>query len=172
MKKGITTIITGKGKGKTTSALGMALRAAGWNYQVLIVQFMKKGEYGEIKALRKIDQVTVKQFGRRKLVDLRSPDQEDRDRANKALHFTRQAIQSRRYDQIILDEINLAYAYQLINKNSVIELIKNRPKDLDLVLTGRGADPKLIKLADQVSEIADIKHPFSKGKKGRRGYEL
>lgn len=172
MEKGITTVITGKGKGKTTSALGMALRAAGWNYQVLIIQFMKKGEYGEIKALRKIEGVTVKQFGQKKLINLKKPNEEDQKGARDALGFAQKAVKGKKYDLIILDEINLAYHYQLINKNSVIELIKSKPKNLDLVLTGREAEQELIKLADQVSRIADIKHPFHKGKKGRRGYEL
>ncbi len=171
MNQGILSIITGNGKGKTTSALGQALRTAGWGYRVLIVQFLKKGQSGEIKALRKIPRITVKQFGQKGLTNLKKPGPEDRKMAGKGLAFVRKAIESRRYRLIILDEINLVIKYRLINRETVIELIKSRPKDLNLVLTGRRADRELIEMADLVSQVKNIKHPFDNGQSAKEGIE-
>lgn len=171
MKDGFVTVITGNGKGKSTAGFGMALRASGWGKKVLIAQFLKKGNYGELRSLKKLPLVDVKQFGKKKLTDLAKPDEADKALARKGLAWVAKAIETGRYDLAILDEINLVIRYRLINKDSVIGLIKNRPKDLDLVLTGRQADPEIIKQADLVSQVKNIKHPYSKGVSARKGFE-
>jgi len=171
MKKGLVIIATGQGKGKTTAALGMALRAVGWQKNVLIIQFLKKGDYGEVKALKKIPKIVIRQFGRKKFANLKNPGRQDKKIAREAVDFSRRSISSQKYDLIILDEIIVASTYNLITKKSVIELIDMKPKELDLVLTGRGADKKLIEKADLVSKIENIKHPFQKGIAAKKGIE-
>lgn len=126
---GLVGIITGNGKGKTTSAFGLALRSAGWGKKVLIIQFLKKGQFGEIKAVEKIKSVTVRQFGGRELINLGRPSAKDRQRAQKAFQAAQKAVAAGRYDLVILDEINLAVESGLINKNWVIKLIKSKPKN-------------------------------------------
>jgi len=171
MENGQTTIITGDGKGKTTAGFGMAIRAAGWNNKVLIIQFLKKGGYGEIRACKKLKDITVMQHGGKNLIDLKRPSQADKDRAKKGFIAAQKAIKSKKYDLIILDEINLAVRYKLISKKDVLELIDQRPDNIDLVLIGRRADQELIKKADLASKVTSLKHPYDKGWEARKGFE-
>ncbi|MEO0069467.1 MAG: cob(I)yrinic acid a,c-diamide adenosyltransferase [candidate division WOR-3 bacterium] len=165
-------VYTGNGKGKTTAAFGLALRAAGHNWRVLIIQFMKgDSNYGEIKAAKDIPGLEVYQFGQKTFVQRGNPSQEDLTLAKKGLEFAREAIRSGKYQMVILDEINVAVDYGLLPLKDVIELAQECPKDIELIFTGRGAKEEIIKLADLVSEIKEIKHPFQKGVVNRAGID-
>ena len=164
-------IYTGDGKGKTTAALGLALRAVGHNLQVLVIQFMKGSQdYGEIKATEKIANLTIEQFGRPDFVNPANPDPEDIDLAQKGLARAREAIQSKEFDLIILDEINVAIDFGLISEDEVLDIISS-VEESELVLTGRHATPKIIEAADLVTEMKEIKHYFQKGIKSRKGFD-
>lgn len=170
--RGLVIVITGNGKGKTTSAFGQALRAIGQGYKVLIVQFMKGRKYGEFKAAKKyLPDLTIRLAGLDSFVMRDNPAAVDIELAQKGLKSARQAIKSGKYNMIILDEINVALDFKLVDLNEVIELIKNKPADLDLILTGRYAPAQIIKLADTVSEIKEVKHHYAAGIKDRAGIE-
>lgn len=164
-------IYTGDGKGKTTAALGLALRAAGAGITVYIGQFIKGSLYGELKILKKVPGIKVKQYGRGCFIS-HKPKQKDINLARKALEHTMQIIAGRDFGMVILDEINVALHLKLLKLNEVINLINSTPNDIELVLTGRWAHPKIIELADLVSEIKDIKHYYKKGIKPRKGIEF
>jgi cob(I)alamin adenosyltransferase len=169
---GLVQIFTGNGKGKTISALGTVLRAAGHGFIVFIVFFFK-GEYalGEYATLPRLPNVTVASFGLRRLVDLNNIKPGEIEQAKLALDAAREAIQSGEYDLVIMDEINVAIEYKLIELDDVIDLIKNKPNNVELILTGRYADNKLIEIADLVTEMVKVKHPFDKGIGARKGIE-
>ena len=163
-------IFTGNGKGKTTAALGTVLRAAGQGLRVHIVQFMKGTyPYGEHQALAQLPNVTVARFGH--FVDPQNIRDEEREEAERALMAGRKAIFSGGYDLVVLDEVNIAAAWGLVELDEVIRLIREKPGDVELILTGRYADPRLIDLADLVTEMVEVKHPYQKGVKSRRGFE-
>jgi cob(I)alamin adenosyltransferase len=165
-------IYTGNGKGKTTAALGLALRACGQKKKVLMLQFMKgKVNYGELRSAKRLPGFTIKQFGRPTFVDRKNPAPADIKGAREALDFAAKAVASRKYDIIILDELNVALDFKLVPLNDVLELIKSRPEKTELVITGRYAHPKLIKLADLVSEVKEVKHYYQQGVKARKGIE-
>ena len=170
--KGLVIVITGNGKGKTTSAFGQALRAVGQGYKVLIVQFMKGRKYGEFIAAEKyLPRLTIHRFGLDSFVMRDNPAAIDIELAQKGLDAAQKAINSGKYDMVILDEINVALDFKLVALPKVIELIKNKPAGLDLILTGRYAPPEIIELADTVSEIKEIKHHYAAGIKDRAGIE-
>jgi cob(I)alamin adenosyltransferase len=170
--KGLVIVITGNGKGKTTASFGQALRAIGQGYKVFVVQFMKGRKYGEFKAAKKyLPDITIRLSGLDSFVMRNNPAAIDIELAHKGLKSAEQAIHSGKYNMIILDEINVALDFKLIDLNDVIELIKNKPVGLDLILTGRYAPPQIIKLADTVSEIREIKHHYNAGIKDRAGIE-
>lgn len=170
--KGLVIVITGNGKGKTTSAFGQALRAAGQGYKVFVVQFMKGRKYGEFKAIKKyLPDITIHLSGLDSFVMRDNPAAVDIELAQKGLELAKKAIKSGKYSMIILDEINIALDFKLITLKEVIELIKNKPAGLDLILTGRYAPPQIIKLADTVSEVKEVKHHYAAGIKDRAGIE-
>ena len=170
--KGLVIVITGNGKGKTTAAFGQALRAIGQGYKVLIIQFMKGRKYGEFKAAKKyLPDLTIRLSGLDSFVMRDNPAPADIELAQKGLKAARQAINSGKYNMIILDEINVAVDFKLIDVKEVIELIKGRPAGLDLILTGRYASPQIMKLADTVSEVKEVKHHYRAGIKDRAGIE-
>jgi cob(I)alamin adenosyltransferase len=170
--KGLVIVITGKGKGKTTSAFGQALRAVGQGYKVFVVQFMKGRKYGEFKAAKKyLPDLTVRLSGLDSFVMRDNPAAVDMELAQKGMESAQKAIKSGKYQMVILDEINVALDFKLIDLNEVVELIKNRPAGLDLILTGRYAPKEIIKLANTVSEIKEIKHHYNAGIKDRAGIE-
>jgi len=173
MKKslGMVEVLTGNGPGKTTAALGHALRCIGHGLTVAMVQFMKiDSRYGEIKAIKKyLPRFRVFQFGRKKFI--RKPAKIDFRLAEKGLAKAQEIIQSGKYDLVILDEINVALWFKLLDLKEVCEIIKSRPKNVELVLTGRYAPKKIIDLADSVSEIKEVKHYFRKGVRARKGIE-
>jgi len=171
--QGYVHIYTGNGKGKTTSSLGLALRAAGHKKKVLIIQFMKGNiEYGELNGVKMLaPYVTLHQFGRESFVSKENPDKIDIEFAQRGLKFAEERIYSDKFDIIILDEINVAVDFKLIAVDSVMELIKNKPERLELILTGRYAHEKLIDAADLVTEMKEIKHYYYRKIQGRKGIE-
>jgi len=169
--RGYVQVYTGRGKGKTTASLGLALRAAGAGLKVYIGQFMKKTTYSEVKSLRKFkDIIVVEQFGGECFVS-RKIRREDKLLAQKGLEKAKRVIESGKYNLVILDEINVALSYGLLKEDEVIKVIKCRPKAQEIVLTGRNASLQIIKLADLVTEMREIKHYFSKGVRARKGIE-
>ena len=169
-------INTGGGKGKTTAALGLAIRSAGHGQKVLILQFIKDAwKTGESKMMERLGpEIEMEQLGKGfiKVEDGKLQiTEEDRKNAEESLRYTIEKISSGKYDLIILDEINNLIAYGLVDLQEIINIIRQRPKGLNLVLTGRGAPDELIDIADTVSEIREIKHAYSKGIKAKKGIE-
>jgi cob(I)alamin adenosyltransferase len=171
LKKGLIHVYTGNGKGKTTAAIGLGVRAAGDGLKVLMIQFMKGRRYSELDALQQMKNFTVVQFGRDEFVSKEKPAQVDIDLAQKGLAFAKDVIHKHIYDVVILDEINVALDYRLITLDDVLQLLKEKPESLELILTGRYASPEIIKHADVVSEILEIKHPYQKGVQSRKGID-
>ncbi len=170
--RGLVMVITGNGKGKTTAAFGQALRAIGQGYRVFVAQFMKGRKYGELIAAQKyLPNLTILRFGLDSFVMRDNPAAIDMEMAQKGLIAAKKAIKSGKYDMVILDEINVALDFKLIALPEIVELIKNKPAHLDLILTGRYAPPDLIYLADTVSEVKEIKHHYNTGIKDRAGIE-
>ncbi len=172
LEKGLIQVYTGNGKGKTSAAFGLALRAAGRGLKVYIIQFIKGGfDYGELYVVDKLPNLTLKVFGRGKFVTEKPPRKEDADSANEALTLAEEKVKSGEYDVVILDEINVALNLKLIEIGRVMEMLTTKPNHVELVLTGRSAPDMLIKAADLVTEMREIKHPYNKGFSARRGIE-
>ena len=169
---GLVEVFTGNGKGKTTAALGIVLRAIAHNLKVYIVYFMKGGyPYGEQQVFSKLPNVDFSVFGYQRLTDPDNIKPEEIEEARKALDKAREVISSGDYDVVILDEINIAAAWKLIDVGDVLELIKSKPEDLELILTGRYADQSLIEAADLVTEMRKIRHPYDRGIRARKGID-
>lgn len=164
-------VYTGNGKGKTTAALGLAIRAAGSGLQVYIGQFVKGKGYGELTALKKIKNIKVEQLGSACFIK-KAPTEKDIALAKNGLEKIRKIISQRIYHMVILDEINIALRLGLLALEDIISLIRKTPKKIELVLTGRYAHPEILKIADLVSEIKERKHYFKKGVKARKGIEF
>lgn len=173
MSMGYIHVYTGEGKGKTTCALGLALRAAGDGKRVYIGQFLKDGEYSEIKAIKEyLPMVTVEQFGSGKgFVGKEGGTDDDIACARNGYQKALEALTSRRYDVVILDEINIAVHMGLLSEQSVIALMNAKPEETELVLTGRYAAKGIIERADLVTEMLPVKHYFQKGVAARTGIE-
>jgi len=170
--KGLVQIFTGNGKGKTTAALGTVLRAAGHGLKVFIIFFMKGDyEYGEFNSLLKLPNVKVVKSGFRQFTDPLNVKPEEKEQAEMALAEARKAILGGDYDLVVLDEVNVALEYHLIELDDIIKLIKDKPPRVELILTGRYADDALVEMADLVTEMVKVKHPFDKGIKARKGIE-
>lgn len=172
LKKGLVQVYTGKGKGKTSAAFGLILRAIGRGLKVYVVQFIKGGfDYGELYVVDELPNVTLKAFGKGKFVKERPPKNEDVELARKALTLAETIVESGEHDIVILDEINVALNLKLIKTERVLKLINNKPVYVELVLTGRYAPEEIIEAADLVTEMKEIKHPYNKGFQARRGIE-
>jgi cob(I)alamin adenosyltransferase len=170
--KGLVIVITGNGKGKTTAAFGQALRAIGQGYKVFVLQFMKGRKYGEFIAAEKyLPRLTIRMSGLDSFVMRDNPAAIDIELAQKGLDAAKKAINSGKYNMVILDEINVALDFKLIDLREVVELIKNKPPALDLILTGRYAPKEIIKIADTVSEVKEVKHHYKAGIKDKAGIE-
>ncbi|RLG57878.1 MAG: cob(I)yrinic acid a,c-diamide adenosyltransferase [Candidatus Hydrothermarchaeota archaeon] len=171
--KGKIHLYTGEGEGKTTTALGLALRAVGHGYKVIIIQFMKgrknTGEY--LIKERLAPEYEIYQFGKQEFVNLENPSEEDKKLAQEGLEFARKSLR-KKPRLLILDEINLAIAIGLIELRAVLELLEEIPNETVVVLTGRRAPKELIKVADLVTEMREIKHPMKHGIVARRGIEF
>ena len=172
LEKGLVQIFTGNGKGKTSAAMGTIVRAAGHGYKVFLVSFMKGNyEYGEYNSISRLPNVKMAQFGLRQLTDPNKTKPEEREQAKLALKTAREVIMSGDYDLVVMDEINVALGYDLIGLEEVIKLIKDKPPHVELILTGRYADTRLLELADLVTEMVNVKHPFDKLINARKGIE-
>lgn len=171
-RKGLVEVFTGDGKGKTSAALGVILRALGHGFRVCIILFMKGNyPYGEQETLARLPNVTLAVFGRECFVDPNNVEEEDRREARRALDAAREAMLSGRYDLVVLDEVNVASAWGLVGLDEVIKLIEDKPENVELILTGRCADKRLIEVADLVTEMVAIKHPFDRGIEARPGLD-
>lgn len=170
-KRGYTHVYTGNGKGKTTAAIGLSIRAAGAGLKTFIAQFIKMGDYSEIKALRRFsDLITVEQFGLGRFTDGK-PLPEDIEAAKKGLEKVKSIMDSQEYDIIILEEANVAVKYGIIRLEDLIEVIVNKSAETELVITGRGAPDQIIEKADLVTEMKAVKHYYQKGVPARIGIE-
>lgn len=169
--KGYVQIYTGNGKGKTTASLGLSVRAAGAGLKVFIAQFLKQGDYSEIKALERFsDSIKIQQYGLGRFVRGK-PTEEEIMAARKGLADVNQAMRSGKFDLIIVEEGNVAAACGLFEVQELLDLISNKPDNLELVITGRGAAPEVIAQADLVTEMKAIKHYYEKGVAARVGIE-
>ena len=173
LEKGYIQIYTGNGKGKTTAALGQALRASGSGMKTFIVQFMKDFPYGEIKGIQALGNwVQLEQYGDDGFViHKRPPSKKDIQFAQLALTQAKNKMFSEKYDIVILDEICVAIYFGLLNINDVISFLKIKPEPVELILTGRYCPQELIKMADLVTEMKEIRHYYSKGIQARKGIE-
>lgn len=171
-RRGLVEILTGDGKGKTTAALGMVLRALGHGHKAYIVFFLKGDyPYGERRTLARLPDVTFASFGSAQFVDPQKITDEQRSQAAQAMGAARRAVTSGEYDLVILDEINLAVQLKLVSLDNVLQLIREKPEKVELILTGRNASPELIQRADLVTECRKVKHPYDAGIKARPGIE-
>ncbi len=172
LENGLVQVYTGDGKGKTSAAFGAALRAIGCGLNVYIIQFIKGGfDYGELYVVEKLPNLKLAAFGRGKFVTEVSPHEEDVKLAREAFELARKVVQSGEYDMVILDEINVALNLKLVKVNEAVQLIQNKPKHVELILTGRYVPSEIIEAADLVTEMKEIKHPFTQGAKPRKGIE-
>jgi cob(I)alamin adenosyltransferase len=172
LEKGLVHVYTGNGKGKTTAALGLAIRAAGHGARIAIIQFMKGWPYyGEIEGLKKFDNITHHLTGRPDFVDPKNPDPADYQGAKEGLALAKEAISSGRYDLVILDEINVVLDFGLLEIKEVLDVVKNRPSSVEIVLTGRYAPKEIIEVADYVTEMVEVKHPYRSGCSSRKCIE-
>jgi cob(I)alamin adenosyltransferase len=176
MAKGLVIVYTGKGKGKTTAALGIALRAVGYDHKVCMIQFIKGSwHYGEMTSSKRLEpefELTAIGKGFVGIVDDKSPIEDHKKIAQEALQVARNKINSKIYNVVILDEINYAVNLGLINLEDVLEIILNKPDDLSLILTGNYAKEEVIEKADLVTEMKEIKHPFKSGIKAKKGIDF
>ncbi len=176
MENGLTIVYTGKGKGKTTAALGIVLRAVGYEKKVCMIQFIKGSwHYGEMTSSKKLEpefeMITVGK-GFVGIIDDKSPKEDHKKIAKEAIKISNEKIQSGKYDIVILDEINYAVNLDLISVKDVLNLIKSKPQKVDLVLTGNYAKNEIIEIADLVTEMREIKHPFQRGIKAKKGIDF
>jgi cob(I)alamin adenosyltransferase len=171
LNKGLVQLYFGNGKGKTTAAMGLALRAAGCGLQVYIAQFVKGLKYSELISLAKLkDNITVKQYGRGCFIK-KEATQKDVDAAQKGLAEVRKVVTSGKYDVVILDEITIAEYFKLLSVEEILALISSKPQNVELILTGRKADSRIIEAADLVTEMVEVKHYYNEGIEAREGIE-
>ena len=170
--KGKIQVYTGHGKGKTTAALGLSIRAAGAELKVFIAQFLKMGDYSEIKSLEKFsDLITIEQYG---LVDRfvrGKPSPEDIEAGRKGLERIKSIIEAGKHDVVIIEEGNVAVNYGLFSTQDLLDVIELKPENMEIVITGRDAPPEIIEKADLVTEMKEIKHYYLKGVEARVGIE-
>tara|TARA_A100001037_G_scaffold42125_1_gene33112 strand:- start:334 stop:870 length:537 start_codon:yes stop_codon:yes gene_type:complete len=175
-ENGLIIVYTGNGKGKTTAALGLSLRAIGYEHKVCMLQFIKGSwHYGEMDSSKKLGpnfELIAVGKGFVGIIDDKSPREEHEKYAAEALKICREKIFSEEYDVVILDEVNYAINLGLLDVKEIIKLIKEKPEKLDLVLTGNHAKEEIIELADLVTEMKEIKHPFKSGIKAKKGIDF
>jgi cob(I)alamin adenosyltransferase len=174
MEKGLIQVYTGNGKGKTTAALGLALRAVGHGLKVLMIQFMKGNiQYGELESAKRLSPyLTIHQMGRETFVSKTNPDPVDIEWAQKGFVLAKEAISSGNYNLVILDEINVAVDYGLISLTELLHLLDSKPGNVELILTGRNASPEILQRADLVTEMVERKHYYTKNIASRKGIEI
>jgi len=173
MERGLVQVYTGNGKGKTTAALGLALRAVGHGMKVLMIQFMKGNQYGELESAKKLSPcLIIKQVGRETFISKSNPDPKDLQLAQEGFLMAKKAIQDKEYDIVILDEINLAIDYGLIPVKDLLQLMDSKPETVELILTGRNVRREILERADLVTEMVDRKHYYDRGVPARKGIEI
>ena len=171
LSKGYVQVYTGDGKGKTTAALGLALRAAGHGMRTYVGQFMKGQAYGELEALRDHPHITIEQYGHVRCVHREEVTAEHVERAHRGLERACEAMLSGEYDVVVLDEANVSIWFGLLTVQEVLAFVDERPEHVELILTGRRAPQELIDRADLVTEMKEIKHYYEQGVPARRGIE-
>lgn len=176
MEDGLVIVYTGKGKGKTTAALGMALRAIGHDYKICMIQFIKGSwHYGEMSSSKRLEpdfELTAIGKGFVGIIDDKTPKETHQKIAKEAITVAKEKILSQKYNIIILDEINYAVNLGLVDLNDVLDLIKSKPQNVTLVLTGNHVKQEVIDAADLVTEMREIKHPFQKGIRAKKGIDF
>jgi len=171
MKQSCIQVYTGNGKGKTTAAIGLAIRAAGHGLHVCIIQFMKGKPYGEHAILNTIKQIEVHPVGTEDCIRKEDVTQKHIDAAQAGFNLAKEKMASKKYDVIILDEINVSLWFNLLKLTDVLNLLDAKPAGTELVLTGRYAPEEIIKKADMVTSMEAMKHPYDKGIEVRKGIE-
>lgn len=176
MESGLVIVYTGKGKGKTTAALGMALRAIGHNYKICMIQFIKGSwHYGEMSSSKRLEpdfELTAVGKGFVGILDDKTPKEMHQKIAKEAIEIAKEKIISEKYNIIILDEINYAVNLGLVELADVLDLIKNKPQGVTLVLTGNHVKQEIIDEADLVTEMKEVKHPFQRGIRAKKGIDF
>ncbi len=169
--RGYIQVYTGNGKGKTTAALGLAIRAAGAGLKVYMAQFIKRGQYSEIKGLNRLSgKITIEQFGCGRFIKGR-PSNEDIAAARRGLNKVKTILAAGKHSVVILDEANVAVSLNLFSENELLEIIDHKSDNVEIIITGRGAGPGIIEAADLVTEMKEIKHYFKNGVEARLGIE-
>ncbi len=172
VRQGLVQVFTGDGKGKTSAAIGAVIRALGHGLKVYIALFMKGDyPYGEREILSRLPGVTLESFGSSQFIDPENIKPEEKKAAQEALAAARRAMLGGDYDLVVLDEVNVAVYFKLLEVREVLELIGAKPEGVELILTGRQADRELVRVADLVTECLKIKHPYDSGVEGREGFE-
>jgi len=169
--KGYIHLYTGNGKGKTTAALGLALRAAGAGLQVFIAQFVKGMHYSELESLGRIPEITIRQYGLDCFI-VNEPTEKDIQAARKGLEEVAEIIRHNRAGVVILDEVCIALYYRLFDPKEIISLLKTKPEEMEIVMTGRYAPDELYEYADLITEMKEVKHYYNKGIDARKGIEF
>jgi len=173
-RKGLIIVHTGNGKGKTTAAMGLALRAIGYNFKILMIQFIKgTWHYGELEAVKKLyPYFEIAPMGKGFVRFGKGSNTEHKLAVIEAWDFFKEKMRSDEFDMIILDEINYVLDYNFLTIEEVLKTLKSKPDGLHLILTGRNAHPRVIEIADLVTEMKEIKHPFREGIKAQKGIEF
>jgi len=177
-QRGYIQIYTGNGKGKTTASLGLAMRALGRNWKVLVIMFTKGGDnYGELNSFRNLspdiqNNLTIEQAGLNRIIYAHNKNEDDEKEIKRGWEIAKKAIQNNEYQLIILDEINIAIDMKIIDIDEVVEVLKNKPDSMEIVMTGRNAHKKAIEIAHLVSRIEPVKHYWDKGIVARQGIEF
>lgn len=178
-KRGLIHVYTGDGKGKTTAALGLALRAAGHGQRTYIGQFMKGQEYGELRSAEMLGTddrgrplLTIAQFGKPTLIHKKDVSQKDIQLARAGLDAARQAMLSGEYEIVVLDEVNVALFFELLTVQEVLAFLDRKPPEVELVLTGRRVPQEIVDRADYVTVMEEARHPYQEGVKARKGIEF
>ncbi|MBN2198637.1 MAG: cob(I)yrinic acid a,c-diamide adenosyltransferase [Candidatus Aminicenantes bacterium] len=171
--RGYIQVYTGTGKGKTTAALGLALRAAGHGLRTYIGQFLKGQDYGELRSLEPLSPlITIEQFGRKGFIHVgRDPEKEDYERARRGLDKCREAMLSGKYNIVVLDEVCVALYFRLLSEKDVLDFLDRKPEAVEIVLTGRYAPQAVLDRADLVTDMAGVKHYYDRGVQARDGIE-
>ena len=172
LERGLIQVYTGDGKGKTTAALGLALRASGRGLRTIIVQFMKNGDYGEKRAIERIDGISIEQYGLPSFVIKGKEKPEDYEAAEKGLARALQIMENRECDILILDELNITLYFGLLKIEQVIEALDKKPEQMEVIITGRCVPDEIADRADLVTEMKMVKHPYEKGINAREGIEF
>jgi len=172
LEKGLVQVYTGNGKGKTSAAFGSALRAVGRGLKVYVIQFIKGGfDYGELHIAERLPNLKLAAFGRGRFITETPPSKKDAQLAREAFDLAKKVVDSGEYDMVILDEVSVVLNLKMIELDEVVKLIKNKPKHVELILTGRYAPAQIIEVADLVTEMREVKHPYAQGVPPRKGIE-